>query len=71
MGLFIGALVIIIGIVAIIAGVDGTGLTLFESAFGVTKTGTSIAAPTTTSGAGSTVATTNSLGVPWTQVVAQ
>lgn len=70
MGLFVAGLVIIIGIVAVIAGVDGTGLTLFEAAFGVDKTGQSIT-PQASSAAPSTVSTTNPQGVPWTQVVAQ
>lgn len=63
MGLYVAAVLIIVGIVAVISGVDGTGLTLFQSAFGTPGT----KAVTTTPAA----PTHNAQGVPFTQVVAQ
>lgn len=64
MGLFIGALVVIIGVVAVYSGITGSGLGLFESVFGKTPTGTKL--PTSSGPA----PTTNPAGIPWTQVVA-
>ena len=56
MSLFVAALVIIIGIAMIIAGVDGTGLGLFTGITGL--------APTTKASVGTPQATTSGSIVP-------